>query len=345
MAGSEYYSHSTYPSTGSSGSSSAMRAELELIEAGFALLPTLIGTAGGIVVVNAGGTAMTVVAAGTTTQLLMGGGASTPPVWADNLPVASGGTGRATSTTAYGLIAAGTTATGAHQTLAAGATTEVLVGGGASALPVWTTATGSGAPVRATSPVLTTPNLGTPSALVGTSITGTGASFTAGQATAALGLKSATTTVSVSAATAPSAGQILTATNSTTATWQAAPVTLAGSEALTNKTYSGIKLSVKETVYTITDAAAFEIDPANGGIQKVTLGASRTPKGTNFASGQSVTLKIADGTAYTITWTDASLNPTWVDGVAPTLATSGYSIVVLWKDADGMYGKYMGDVA
>lgn len=78
--------------------------------------------------------------------------------------VAQGGTGRVTSTTAYGLIAAGTTATGAHQTLAAGLTTEILVGGGASALPVWTTATGSGAPVRATSPTLVTPALGTPSA-------------------------------------------------------------------------------------------------------------------------------------------------------------------------------------
>jgi hypothetical protein len=62
----------------------------------------------------------------------------------DALDVAAGGTGRATGTTAYGLIAAGTTATGDQQTLAAGATTEVLVGGGASALPVWTTATGSG---------------------------------------------------------------------------------------------------------------------------------------------------------------------------------------------------------
>jgi len=68
--------------------------------------------------------------------------------------VAQGGTGRATSTTAYGLIAAGTTATGAHQTLAAGATTAILVGGGASALPQWTTATGSGSPVRATSPTV-----------------------------------------------------------------------------------------------------------------------------------------------------------------------------------------------
>ena len=66
-----------------------------------------------------------------------------------------GGTGRATGTTAYALVATGTTATGAQQTLANGATTEVLVGGGASALPVWTTATGTGAPVRQTSPSLT----------------------------------------------------------------------------------------------------------------------------------------------------------------------------------------------
>ena len=45
--------------------------------------------------------------------------------------------------------------------LPAGATTKILVGGGAGA-PVWTEATGSGAPVRATSPALVTPALGTP---------------------------------------------------------------------------------------------------------------------------------------------------------------------------------------
>jgi len=45
------------------------------------------------------------------------------------LPVEGGGTGRATGTTAYALIATGTTATGAQQSLAAGATTEILVGG------------------------------------------------------------------------------------------------------------------------------------------------------------------------------------------------------------------------
>ena len=72
--------------------------------------------------------------------------------------VAQGGTGRATGSTAYALIATGTTATGAQQTLAQGTTSQILVGGGA-ALPVWTTATGTGSPVRATSPTITTPTI------------------------------------------------------------------------------------------------------------------------------------------------------------------------------------------
>jgi hypothetical protein len=50
--------------------------------------------------------------------------------------------------------------------------------------------------------------------------TGTASGLTAGEATAALGLKTATTTVSVSGATAPTTGQVLTATSSTAATWQ-----------------------------------------------------------------------------------------------------------------------------
>lgn len=77
--------------------------------------------------------------------------------------VDQGGTGRATSTTAFALLASGTTATGTHQTLAQGTTSQILVGGGA-ALPVWTAATGTGSPVRADSPTLTAPVLGTPAA-------------------------------------------------------------------------------------------------------------------------------------------------------------------------------------
>jgi len=51
------------------------------------------------------------------------------------------------------LIGAGQTA--AVEATAAGATTEILVGGGAGTPPVWTTATGTGAPVRSTAPVIT----------------------------------------------------------------------------------------------------------------------------------------------------------------------------------------------
>ncbi len=38
----------------------------------------------------------------------------------------------------------------------------------------------------------------------------------------------------------------------------------------------------KDTVFTITDGAAFEIDPANGSVQTVTLGANRTPAATKL---------------------------------------------------------------
>lgn len=100
MAG-EYYDHTTYPASNASGSSAAMRAELELIEAGFNKLPTLAGNAGEIAVVNLAGDAL--------------------------------------------------------GSIAAGLTTEILVGGGAGAFPVWTTVTGTGAPVRATAPTLVSP--------------------------------------------------------------------------------------------------------------------------------------------------------------------------------------------
>jgi hypothetical protein len=101
---------------------------------------------------------------------------------------------------------------------------------------------------------------------------------------------------------------------------------------------------VKDTVHTITDGAAFEIDPANGSIQVVTLGASRTPAATNFEAGQVVLLGIDDGTAYTITW--STVNPTWVKAggtaSAPTLATTGYTWIMLWKVGSTMYASEVG---
>lgn len=107
-------------------------------------------------------------------------------------------------------------------------------------------------------------------------------------------------------------------------------------QTLSGKTITG----TKETVYAITDGASVDIDPANGGIQTWTLGASRTPTATNFSAGQSVVLMVDDGTAYSITW--SSIGVTWLPSgtSAPTLATSGYTAIVLWKVGSTVYGRY-----
>jgi hypothetical protein len=121
-------------------------------------------------------------------------------------------------------------------------------------------------------------------------------------------------------------------------------------QTLTNKTLTdpAITGTILEDVYTITDGAAFEIDPGNGSIQLITLGASRTPKATNFTAGESVVLMVDDGSAYTLTWTDSTFGGSGVvwktnAGVAPTLNTSGYTVITLWKVSTQVYGARVGD--
>lgn len=133
-----------------------------------------------------------------------------------------------------------------------------------------------------------------------------------------------------------------------------------GTETLTNKTLTSptittpaitdptITGTILEDIYTISDGAAFEIDPGNGSIQLITLGASRTPKATNFANGEAITMMVDDGTAYTITWTDATFGGSGVvwktdSGSAPTLNTSGYTAIVLWKVGNQVYGARVGN--
>ena len=123
--------------------------------------------------------------------------------------------------------------------------------------------------------------------------------------------------------------------------------TASNSLTLTNKTLTDptITGTILEDVYTITDGAAFEIDPGNGSIQLITLGDNRTPKATNFAAGESVTLMVLDGTAYALTWTDTTFGTsgvTWVGGTAPTLDTTKYTVIELWKVGSQVYGALVG---
>ena len=54
-----FYTHGSFPSTGAAATSASMRAELDLITAGFDKLPTLTSNANKFVVVNSGATALT----------------------------------------------------------------------------------------------------------------------------------------------------------------------------------------------------------------------------------------------------------------------------------------------
>ena len=93
---------------------------------------------------------------------------------------------------------------------------------------------------------------------------------------------------------------------------------------------------VKETTYTLTGT---DVNPANGTLQVITLTANRTLT-SSLSAGQSVTLTIQDGAAYTITWFTVN----WIGGAAPTLPTTGRATVEIWVDDDSrVYGMHSGD--
>jgi len=97
-------------------------------------------------------------------------------------------------------------------------------------------------------------------------------------------------------------------------------------------------IAMTEEVYALTGTTP-DLDPDLGTIQTWALTANSAPADT-LTDGQSMTLMIDDGAAYSITWPTM----TWVGGAAPTLATSGHTIVVLWKVGTALRGMLAGAV-
>lgn len=97
-------------------------------------------------------------------------------------------------------------------------------------------------------------------------------------------------------------------------------------------------IAMTEEVYVLTGTTP-NLDPDLGTIQTWTLTANSTPVDT-LTDGQSMTLMIDDGTAYSITWPTM----TWVGGAAPTLATTGYTVIALWKVGTALRGMLAGTV-
>ena len=92
--------------------------------------------------------------------------------------------------------------------------------------------------------------------------------------------------------------------------------------------------SIEEQEYNLSGTA---IDPANGTIQYKTLSANTTFT-ESLSNGEYVTLMIDDGTGYTVTWPTT----TWVGGSAPTLETTGYNVIEIWKVNSILYGAFVG---
>jgi hypothetical protein len=120
-----YYNHGSYPITGAPGASAALRAELDLVTAGFALLPTLSGNANKALVINAGGSAVTV----TTGTLALAGNFATTGAF--NTTLVQGATTSLTLPVVSGTLAtlAGTE-TLSNKTIAASTLSGTVSGGG-----------------------------------------------------------------------------------------------------------------------------------------------------------------------------------------------------------------------
>ena len=85
------------------------------------------------------------------------------------------------------------------------------------------------------------------------------------------------------------------------------------------------------------------LSPTNGSIQTWTLSGNSTPTAGTWAAGQSITLMVDDGSAETIDWTSLSVVWKTDGGSAPTLNTSGDTVITLWKVSTTIYGARVGN--
>ena len=98
---------------------------------------------------------------------------------------------------------------------------------------------------------------------------------------------------------------------------------------------------VRETVIALSGTTP-AIDPTAGTIATWTLSGASTPTfGAGWAEGESILLMIDDGAGNTITWPTMQ----WAGGTAPTLPTTGYAVVTLFKVGATFYGTSAGDMS
>lgn len=120
-------------------------------------------------------------------------------------------------------------------------------------------------------------------------------------------------------------------------------------QTLTNKTLTAPTMTgailndgYTEEVFAVTGTTP-ALSPTDGSIQTWTLSGNSTPTAGTWASGQSITLLVDDGTAYAITWATIGVVFKTDAGVAPTLNTTGETVIELWKVGSTIYGARVGN--
>ena len=289
-----------------------------------------------------GSTAVGVTAIGAEGQLLRVGASPFVPAWSTAtfastyvigglLHAAAANTIAALAPGAIGSFLMSNGASAALSYLAAGAANYCLVGAGVTTIPVWTAATGTGAPVLATSPTLVTPLLGTPASGVLSGCSGyPGLAITAGK------------TITVTQNT--SLDEAVAMSSKLTGSYASAAEILAGTEAVKAIAPDQLYIAMA-TAATLTDQVTIAWDLKAGAIASVTLAGNRTMAApSNLHNGVWVLHVIQDGTgSRTITWNAVFK---WQQAVAPVLSTgiNKRDIMSFICDGTNLYGSYMLDV-
>lgn len=327
-----YYDHTTYPATGALGTSSALRSELDLIEAGFDKLPTLTGNTLKIIAVNSGETALEAI---TTTGTGSGVRATSPTLTTPLLGTPTSGT----LTNCTGLpISTGVSGLGT------GVATFLATPSSANLQAMVTDETGTGTVVLSISPALTTPNIGVATA---TSVNNVTITAPTSSATLTLADGSSLVTSGGNSITLTSTG----ATNVTLPTTGTLAIlganTFTGAQALGDNNLTGIKVPAFNAQGSTTGTTgAVTVDWSSGAMKSQTeptgnITYTFTAPGVSNVHLQLIIDSDGTSTSRTLTW---PAEVVWY-GLALSSTTANKSHMVnFWYDGTTYHGTFMTEV-
>ena len=114
-------------------------------------------------------------------------------------------------------------------------------------------------------------------------------------------------------------------------------------QTLSNKTLSNTVFqgSYTETIFQTSGTGVTTLSPTDGTLQVLDVIGPCTLSYGTWSAGQSITLMISNPSGSALSWPAT----TWVNnaGLAPTLSTTGFTVVGLWMFSGSVYGAFIGN--